>query len=581
MADLKDKQIRLVGSQSFAYATGSSYTQGHVHFTTDEHGSIVVNGKVYGTTDASYVYVGSKNIPTYVDDAIDDVLKRSYAYTDGALKLSYAYTDARINALGGKASGSGKFVYHVDQTNGIVTTHKNTLQYLVTVDNSEAKAYAPKAVNENVKFIKAFEIEGDTIIPKYDYFANNLPTIPSINVADTKYSGCYLPEFSASGHTITVTNGTEVTNYEDFKDLKAVVDRFFGGADLDTEAVKSYIDTLAEIQEAFKNSYAESIANSIKDITISQSDSTLSTYINLTYTTHGGTVETVKASIPYATNSVYGLVKYDNSTIVKNSNNQLSLSTIHTASINITGENANQDKTIIVGNANGNYTQVIIPTLEYNSYGLITKSYNAYLRLGYASGTAMGLVKYDNSTIKMNSNNQLYVDGELTDTKYSMNAIGSSTAAQIALIGTDNTRDNIAFRGTGIATVSYNSTNKAIEINVPETVINYNHHSTNAGVNIGTDIILDSAGQRNAYKFISEVKLSTDGKLSYSYVTIKHESIFSGNNYVGTQTNTLSQGSIVVPKLTFNACGHLTAYENVLISGIAAEDHSHDEFVWL
>ena len=71
MADLKDKQIRLVGSQNFAYATGSNYTQGHVHFTTDEHGSIVVNGKVYGTTDAAYVYVGAENIPTYVANAIE------------------------------------------------------------------------------------------------------------------------------------------------------------------------------------------------------------------------------------------------------------------------------------------------------------------------------------------------------------------------------------------------------------------------------------------------------------------------------------------------------------------------------
>ena len=98
MADLKDKQIRLVGSQNFAYATGSSYTQGHGHFTTDEHGSIVVNGKVYGTTDASYIYVGSKNIPTYVANTAANTLA-----------LSYAYTDARISQLHENTIGKGKF----------------------------------------------------------------------------------------------------------------------------------------------------------------------------------------------------------------------------------------------------------------------------------------------------------------------------------------------------------------------------------------------------------------------------------------------------------------------------------------
>lgn len=484
MANLKDKQIRLVGSENFAYATGSKYTQGHIHFTTDEHGSIIANGKVYGTTDASYVYVGSENIPTYVDNA---------------LKLSYAYTDARINALDGKSEGNGSFTAYVKQENGIITVYNTTLENLVAVDNSEAKAYAPKGTNENVKFIKSFEIEGDTIIPKYDYFADNLPDVPNVTVADTNYNGCYLPEFSASGHEITVTNGAQVTSYEDFKGLKEVVDRFFGGAELDTETVKSYIDTLSEIQEAFKNSYAEGIANSINTIEYHGASGGNSYNMWITYTTNGNSA---------------------------------------------------------------------------------TKQ-SAYVNIPYASATAYGLAKYDDSTIKKNTNGQLYVNGALTDTKYSMNAANHEGGAYVKLVGTDNTATTVQFEGTGIATVSYSSTDKAIKIHVPETVVNYNHHSTNTGSNIG-EITLDSNGAATTNKFISSVNLSADGKLSFSYVNLKHETNFIGSDFVVSPFDNIStSGSISIPKLTFNTAGHLTAYENVTISGIAAEDHSHDEFVWL
>lgn len=496
MADLKDKQIRLVGSQNFAYATGSSYTQGHVHFTTDEHGSIVVNGKVYGTTDASYVYVGSENIPTYVANTVANTLA-----------LSYAYTDARISQLHENTIGEGKFVYRIEQTNGYVSAYKDTLQSLVTVDNSEAKAYAPKGTNEKVKFIKSFEIEGDTIIPKYDYFANNLPTIPSITVTDNN-TGYYLPEFSANGHTITVTNGAQVVSYNEFSEhlddvakLHQVVNTFFGDLDnYDTNQLKSYIDTLAEIQEAFKNSYAEGIANSVNNIKFYGNNTNTSYHLRITYTTNG---------------------------------------------------NSNSKET-------------------------------AYVDILYGTDTTYGLVKYDDRSIKKNTNGQLYVNGELTDTKYSLNAANHDGGAHVKLVGTDGTATTVQFKGTGIATISYSSTDKAIKIHVPETVVNYNHHSTVTGRNIGKDIVFNSAGETNAYKFISEVSLSADGKLSYSYITLTHQTSFNeAYVYTGPQTNSVSNGSIVIPKLVFNAGGHLTAYENITISGIARENHTHDEFVWL
>ncbi len=507
MADLKDKQIRLVGSQSFAYATGSNYTQGHVHFTTDEHGSIVVNGKVYGTTDAAYVYVGSENIPTYVATYGVNLRNRSYEYTDYAFNLSYAYTDARINALDGKPlTGNGKFTTYVKQENGNITVYNNTLQTLVTVDNSEAKAYAPKDTNEKVKFIKSFEIEGDTIIPKYDYFANNLPTIPNITVTDTNYNGYYLPEFSASGHTITVTNGTQVTSYDDFKELKSVVDRFFGDAELDTEEVKSYIDTLAEIQEAFKNSYAEGIANSIKTIEYHGNNNVKEYQLWITYTTNGN------------------------------------------------------------------------PTVKQT----------AYVNIPHTTDTTYGLVKYDDITIKKNTNGQLYVDGALTDTKYTISgaAFGPATdnGAYVNLNENGAVLNTLAIKGAGIAKVTYSSDNQFV-ITVPETVVNYDHHSTGTGAKRG-DIVAYIDG-RTSGNVITHVNLSSDGKLTFSYADIVHGinlasfvDVTYGSNTSTTYTAIPGTSmELKVPSIKVNKCGHVVDLkENTVRVSFA---HGHDEFVWL
>lgn len=478
MADLKDKQIRLVGSKDFAYATGSSYTQGHVHFTTDEHGSIVVNGKVYGTTDAAYVYVGSENIPTYVANTTANILKRSYDYTD-----------TRINALDGNPLAgdvNGKFVSYVAQKDGNITAYKNTLQTLVTVDNSEAKAYAPKGTNENVKFIKSFEIEGDTIIPRWDYLGNN---IPGIGLSDDDYSGCYLPEFSASGHTITITNGAQVVSYDEFNEhledvekLHQVVNTFFGDLDnYDTDQLKSYIDTLSEIQNAFNNSYAEGIANSVNNIKFHGNNTNTSYHLWITYTTNG---------------------------------------------------NSNSKQT-------------------------------AYVDILYGTDTAYGLVKYDDRSIKKNTNGQLYVNGELTDTKYSLDARSNGPIAYIDLIGTDGTRDAIAVKGTGIAVVSYNSANKAIEINVPET--NYNHHTDRGGAYTGNTLSINVNDADNYV--VTSVNLSADGSLSYKYSKVKH-----GNAGV---TNTYG-GKNLIPTITVNN-GHITAVSTQAVD----LSHDHDEFVWL
>lgn len=471
----KDQQIRLVGTKDFAYATGSTYTQGHVHFTTDEHGSIIVNGKVYGTTDASYIYVGSENIPTYVD--------------------------AKINSLNGKAAaGTGNFITYVQQAKGNITAYQNTLEKLVTAYNADDDQAYKEGPND--KFITNVEITGDTIYAYWDNFSQRVQAlIPSLSVEDAVDGSSYSSKVSVNGHKITIEKGSYLTTYSDFYNLKKVVDKFFSGAELDTASVTSYIDTLAEIQTAFKNSYAETISNSIKDVIYkgaSNGDNSYTTWV--TYTTNGGT------------------------------------------------------------------------------------SYTAYLDIPSATNTVGGLVKYDNNTIKKDSSGKLYVNGKLTDTQYFLHGDGRGNNAYIQLVNLTDGQgyEPINFAGTGIATVLYNSTNKVIEINVPETVVNYNHHSTGNGTNNG-NVVLDSEGTATTNKVISSVSLSAAGKLEYSYVTLKHETIFTGGGslFVGPYNDKLLNGSIIVPKLTVNNCGHLTAYENVTISGIAAEDHSHDEFVWL
>ena len=182
----KDQQIRLVGTKNFAYATGSTYTQGHVHFTTDEHGSIIVNGKVYGTTDASYIYVGSENIPTYVD--------------------------AKINSLNGNSKvGVGNFVTNVKQIKGNITAYQSTLENSVTAYNADDDQAYKKGPND--KFITNVEITGDTIYAYWDNFSTRVEAlIPSLSVEDAVDGSAYSSKVSVSKHKITIEKGSYFSN---------------------------------------------------------------------------------------------------------------------------------------------------------------------------------------------------------------------------------------------------------------------------------------------------------------------------------------------------------------------------------
>lgn len=454
----KDQQIRLVGTQNFAYATGSTYTQGHVHFTTDEHGSIVVNGKVYGTTDASYIYVGSENIPTYVD--------------------------TKINSLNGKpAAGAGNFITYVQQAKGNITAYQNTLEKLITAYNADDDKAYKKGPND--KFITNVEITGDTIYAYWDNFSERVEAlIPSLSVEDAVDGSAYSSKVSVNGHKITIAKGSYLTTYSDFYNLKKVVDKFFSGAELDTASVTSYIDTLAEIQTAFKNSYAETISNSIKDVIYrgaSNGDNSYTTWV--TYTTNGGA------------------------------------------------------------------------------------SYTAYLDIPSATNTVGGLVKYDNATIRKDSSGKLYVNGKLTDTIYALNVASyisdEGNGAYINLYGTNGSSYLFNVIGKGVAAVSYNSANKTLEINVPETVVNYNHHTDNGGAYTGNTI---KATDGTAY-VITGISLTSDGALSYKFSKLDH-----GNAGV---TGTYGAKNII-PVITVKN-GHV---ESVSTQAVDLT-HTHDEFVWL
>ena len=88
----------------------------------------------------------------------------------------------------------------------------------------------------------------------------------------------------------------------------------------------TFVEIVNEIQEAFKNSYAEGIANSVNNIEFhGNNDNANSYHLWITYTTNGSstTKQSAYVYIPYATDTAYGLAKYDDHSIKKNSDGQL------------------------------------------------------------------------------------------------------------------------------------------------------------------------------------------------------------------------------------------------------------------
>ena len=186
----------------------------------------------------------------------------------------------------------------------------------------------------------------------------------------------------------------------------------------------------------------------------------------------------------------------------------------------------------------------------------------------------------------MNSPGQLYVDAELIDTKYAISgaAFGDSTdnGAYLDLKENGTLRNRLNIKGAGIAKVTYNG---EFVITVPETVVNYNHHSTSNGTSRGT--VIAYADGKTDYNIITEVSLSSDGKLTYSYASLAHGEIFGsfvnvtyGNNVSTTYTAVPGAAmELKVPSIKVNKWGHVVDLQENTVKVVF--DHGHDEFVWL
>lgn len=178
MAELKGQQVQFFGSKSYVEAVKES--NGNIYFTTDENGSIVVNGKVYGTVDSNLMSTPtSGNLKKY----IDDVANTASGETSYALEEAKKYADGLINALDVTDSAvDGKYVSAVSEENGkikvtradlpvlsggatgtdvkpvkSVTVSGHTITVTTVAENLATEADLTKHINDNVKHITSYE----------------------------------------------------------------------------------------------------------------------------------------------------------------------------------------------------------------------------------------------------------------------------------------------------------------------------------------------------------------------------------------------------------------------------------------
>lgn len=178
MAELKGQQVQFFGSKSYVEAVKES--NGNIYFTTDENGSIVVNGKVYGTVDSNLMSTPtSGNLKKY----IDDVANTASGETSYALEEAKKYADGLINALDVTDNAvDGKYVSAVSEENGkikvtradlpvlsggatgtdvkpvkSVTVSGHTITVTTVAENLATEADLTKHINDNVKHITSYE----------------------------------------------------------------------------------------------------------------------------------------------------------------------------------------------------------------------------------------------------------------------------------------------------------------------------------------------------------------------------------------------------------------------------------------
>lgn len=316
MADLKDKQIRLVGSQDFAYATGSSATQGHIYFTKDTNGSIVVNGKVYGTTNASYINVGDVDLPT----VLSNNLNAAKSYADTAEANAYAYATASINALDyNDEEVSNQYVSAVTQTDGKISVKRKSLPTL-SGGNTGTDTKPIKSVT-----VSGHTITVNTVSEDLAKASHTHTIIPTFGVSDDSSDNFVYTAHEFNGTDLGFTyNLTKVASYTYAQSLGHEIDNIkefftYGDAHLneayDTlKEIQNYItedgeaatELVKKVDTALKGVDVNYTVNGAKDDT-----STKVGNVTLSYTTIGNTTGTTTADvkIAYADGTTYGVVR--------------------------------------------------------------------------------------------------------------------------------------------------------------------------------------------------------------------------------------------------------------------------------
>lgn len=263
---IQGEDIKFIGTQSYSSATGSNKINGAIYFTDDENGSIVVNGKVYGTTNSDLMSTPtSGSLKQYIDDVATGAADGS----TGALTSAKQYTDEKIGALDKTdVANSGQYVSAVSQADGKITVSREELP-TITVSQS-----------------------GTSTNPSDIY--------PIISI-------------SADGHLITYTTPSTPLATKDYVNdfVSSEISNLVNGA-------PDAFDTLKEIADWINGDgvnateLSDSIAKTVKSVsatntwTNSKTDTMMYTY--LTYTLSSGTTYNFSLEIPYAVSSTPGVV---------------------------------------------------------------------------------------------------------------------------------------------------------------------------------------------------------------------------------------------------------------------------------
>lgn len=167
MAIQQGEDIRFIGTQSYSIATGSNKVEGALYFTTDTNGSIVVNGKTYGTTNSDLLSAPTKGA---LKEYIDDVATGASEGSAGALSSAKQYTNEKIAALDVTDTAvAGQYVSAVSETDGKISVTRAKLPDLTnfaTIDYVNNNiAYVIDNAPENFNTLKEIAdwINGDGV----------------------------------------------------------------------------------------------------------------------------------------------------------------------------------------------------------------------------------------------------------------------------------------------------------------------------------------------------------------------------------------------------------------------------------